>query len=64
MLFECRKNNGIYTAVSDIHIFTLISISHGKYNAYASGKDYFDKNICIAENVSYNEAVNICNAYE
>ena len=60
MDFECRKHNGIYTAVNDRYIFTLINISHGKYNAYFSGKGIFDKNILIAENVGYNEAVMAC----
>ena len=60
MDFECRKHNGIYTAVNDRYIFTLINISHGKYDAYFSGKGIFDKNILIAENVDYNEAVMAC----
>ena len=60
MNFECCKYNGIYTAVNDRYIFTLINVSHGKYNAYFSGKCMFDKNILIAENVSYNEAVKAC----
>ena len=50
MDFECRKHNGIYTAVNDRYIFTLINVSQGM----------FDKNILIAENVGYNEAVRAC----
>ena len=60
MNFERRKHNGIYTAVNDKYIFTLINVSHSKYNAYFSGKGMFDKNILIAENVGYNEAVRAC----
>ena len=60
MNFECRKHNGIYTAVNDRYIFTLINVSRGKYNAYFGGKGMFDKNILIAENVGYNEAVRAC----
>ena len=60
MNFERRKHNGIYTAVNDKYIVTLINVSHGKYNAYFSGKGMFDKNILIAENVGYNEAVRAC----
>ena len=60
MNFECRKHNGIFTAVNDRYIFTLINVSHGKYNAYFGGKGMFDKNILIAENVCYNEAVRAC----
>ena len=60
MNFECRKHNGIFTVVNDRYIFTLINISRGKYNAYFSGKGMFDKNILIAENVGYKEAVRAC----
>lgn len=60
MEFDCRKHNGIFTAVNDRYIFTLINVSYGKYNAYFSGKGMFDKNILIAENVGYNEAVRAC----
>ena len=60
MEFECGKHNGIYTAVNDKYIFTLMSVSHGEYNAYFSGKGMFDKNILIAENVGYNAAVRAC----
>ena len=60
MKFECKKHNGIYTAVNDKYIFTLINVSRGKYNAYFSRKGVFDKNMLIAENVGYNEAVMMC----
>ena len=60
MNFECEKHNGIFTAVNDRYIFTLINVSRGKYNAYFSAKGMFDKNILIAESVGYNEAAMAC----
>lgn len=63
MVFYNNKSNGIHTAINGKYIFTLICTAYGKYNAYASGHGLMDDNVKIAENVSYSDAVNVCENY-
>ncbi len=63
MHFDSAKHNGIYTAVSNKYIYTLINITHGKYNAYASPRGTHGINILLAENSSRAEVQRACEEY-
>ena len=66
MIFESPKNNGIYTALSERNIFTLINTAHGKFSVYAEAREFCginDKSLPLADNVSREEAEQICAEY-
>ena len=51
MIFENTKYNGIFTAATERHIFTLVNTTSGKYSISESvteshGGKNFDKDIC------------------